>query len=494
MTRSNSDAHGLVGGNILSLITCGIHTNPLVIYREYIQNAADSIASSNKSETGTVEITIDPSASRINIRDNGPGLPPDQIKRELVPIARSRKHRKFNRGFRGIGRLSGLAFGSSVSFLTRHQAISPVTRMVWNGDQLRKEIGKNTPVEEAILKCIAIDQLDGDNYPENFFEVQIDGISRHVASSILNRDFVREYIGKVCPVHFKKDFAYRENFLSLFQRHSNPLTLDIYFSDEKEPITRPHGKNINLSNGRQDDFLDFDEIKIPALDNDNCAAIGWIAHSSYLGALPKKSGIECMRARVGNIQIGDEAIFDHLFTESRLNRWCVAEIHILDTRIVPNGERDYFEPSPHVRNLENHLSAVCRKLERRCRNASGERNRYRQLQKFLESSDDTYSLATSGYLPVNTAKGLIEEKLLEITRFIETAEHQKLNKEEMEKLYGLEKQYSHFRANKSKFALNRIDSPDMSAYKDIFKIISEVSPSPRAAKEMIESILAHLGK
>ena len=32
-----------VGGDILSLITSGMYTSPLSVYREYIQNAADSV-------------------------------------------------------------------------------------------------------------------------------------------------------------------------------------------------------------------------------------------------------------------------------------------------------------------------------------------------------------------------------------------------------------------------------------------------------------------
>ena len=49
----------LVGGDLLSLVTVGMHTSPLAIYREYIQNAVDSIAASGITEDGRVEISID---------------------------------------------------------------------------------------------------------------------------------------------------------------------------------------------------------------------------------------------------------------------------------------------------------------------------------------------------------------------------------------------------------------------------------------------------
>ena len=111
-------------------------------------------------------------------------------------------------------------------------------------------------------------------------------------------------------------------------------------------------------------------LRIPAIDESSDAAVGWLAHSSYLGAIPKDLGLRGFRAREGNIQIGDEGVFDSLFPEERFNRWCVGEVHIVDPRIMPNGRRDYFEPGPHTRNLENHLEAIIRGIVNRCRKAS----------------------------------------------------------------------------------------------------------------------------
>ena len=41
--------------------------------------------------------------------------------------------------------------------------------------------------------------------------------------------------------------------------------------------------------------------------------------------IPKRLGIRGIRARMGNIQIGDEAIFDHLFPEERVNPGALAK-------------------------------------------------------------------------------------------------------------------------------------------------------------------------
>ena len=263
----------------------------------------------------------------------------------------------------------------------------------------------------------------------------------------MNRKVVRDYIGEVCPVPFTSTFHYAKCVSNLFEKSQGPVTLDIFLNDEEAPITRRHGDGIFFSEDYQDRFVELEKVAIPTIDGNKNAAIGWMAHSSYLGALPKKLGIRCVRARVGNIQIGDETLFDHLFMENRFNRWCVAEIHILDPRIVPNGRRDYFEPGPHIRNLENHLGSVFRKVERRCRSASGKRNKVRRFQSFLDNAKATCELAKSGYLTENATRLLIDRKLNDIAKLRENLEITEYKVYDVMTLEALEKKLIKFRAN-----------------------------------------------
>ncbi len=490
ITANHSAPNLLIGGDILSLITSGMYASPLAIYREYLQNAADSISSCNKSGNGRVEIKIDISEQRVTIRDNGPGLSYTQAKRELVPISRSGKRRQHDRGFRGIGRLSGLAFGNAVIFLTRQTKKTPATQIIWDREKLRDGIDNGLSVEEIISQCVTIEKLDGDNFPANFFEVQVEGISRYAASSILNRDAVRQYLGEVCPVPFHMDFPYISHASNMFGKNHFMLTLDVYLNEETTPVTKLHKNGVYGAGGRVDEFVEFEEIQIPMLGDTGQAAVGWLAHSSYLGALRKAQSVRCLRARAGNIQIGSETVFDHLFSENRFNRWCVGEIHILDSRIVPNGRRDYFEPSIHLRNLENYLGAICHKLERRCRMASKQRNQRRDLEFFLESLDSTYDLVASGYLTAHAARQFVAGKLSEIPDFREKYEDYDCA-EEIKRLNNLEKKLTNFRFPRGRGSLAGINSPEVSIYRKIFKILAETSPSPRQAKKAIEAILGY---
>ena len=116
----------------------------------------------------------------------------------------------------------------------------------------------------------------------------------------------------------------------------------------------------------------------------------------------------------GQFQIGDETIFDSLYSEERFNRWCVGELHILDHRIVPNARRDYFEPGPHLRNLENHLLPILRGVGERCRAASAARNRTRKVLSSLSDIEEVHDLATSGYLTDDDATALVRRALQQI--------------------------------------------------------------------------------
>ena len=486
ITRQNAEP--LTGGDILGLITSGMYNNPLVIYREYIQNVADSIASSGMRDNGRVEITIDPVRLELSIRDNGTGLTFSQAKRDLIPVAKSRKERQRHRGFRGIGRLSGLAFGNFVEFLTRCDARSQVTRIRWDGLALREGVEKKLPLEEIISSCVAIEKVSGDDFPPRFFEVHIGGLSRFAAASVLNKKVVREYIGEVCPVPFAADFPYSSCIAEQLQTHPL-LQLHVLLNGEDLPVLRPYRLEANLSGNRLNKWVEFEEVRLPAMGSHGVAAAGWVAHSSYLGALPGNSAVRCIRARIGNIQIGDETVFDHLFSESRFNRWCVAEIHILDSRLVPNGRRDYFEPGPHLRNLENHLGALCRKLERRCRAASQERNKHRRLQVSVENLEGAYDLAASGYLTEDEAAQLISDKLLEVTALLKDAGIAEECHAVAERLKLLRQKFTDFKPPAIPPSFAGVVPSEVAVYRNCFKVLAEISPSHRIAKTTIEAIL-----
>ena len=480
----------VIGPGIFGLVTVGMYDNPLAIYREYIQNATDAIAGMAEPTEGKVEITIDPSERRVKIWDNGPGLSSEEAPQQLLPIGRSNKQMGRDRGFRGIGRLAGLAFAETVTFTTRARRDAMVTRVTWNSSRLPSGTAAVGEIEEVVRDCVDIETLPGPGYPDHFFEVAVDGVARHAAGSLLNRDAVRGYVSEVCPVPMAADFPFSPRIAGLFRPNESPMSLDITLDGDPEPVRRPYGKTIQLSANREDCFTEFEEIYIPSVDRIGNAAVGWIAHSSYLGAIPKGTQSRGIRARVGNVQIGDETVFDSLYPEERFNRWCVGELHILDSRIVPNARRDYFEPGPHLRNLENYLIPVLREIGVRCRTASTARNRARKVIANLCDIEETDDLATSGYLTADNATALVGKALLQIPSVRESILSLRLGRENIERLNIVETSLTGFQNGAKPAHFADMAPSDIAAYQKMFQVLATASSSPGAAKELMAAILA----
>ena len=482
-------SESLVGGDIISLITAGMYIDPLAIYREYIQNAADAIATES-DQRGRIEIEIDPVGLRLSIRDNGPGLSPEMARRALVPIARSEKKRGTDRGFRGIGRLAGLAFAQTVIFVTRSNDDDQVTRVTWDGPTLQCSLKEHPQTDKAILESVRVETLPGDGWPDHFFDVEVTGIARHAAGLVLNKEAVRAYIGEVCPVPISPTFPFKSEIEGVLENDGASFELDVFLNGETEPVTRRFGDEISLQGDRKVRFTECERFEIPALDRSTSAAIGWIAHSSYSGMILQDAGVRGFRARVGNIQIGDEAVFEHLFPEDRFNRWCIGELHIVDSRILPNSRRDYFEPGPHVRNLENQLRAVFRGIASRCRKSSTVRNAERRYLSAMCEVEEAYELAASGYLPLENARSLVEKTLNQIEDIKKGVDILGSDtKIDLENLEFLEKKLINFNRHHGRPTTKGIPRSERKTYRKVFQAIAEMSDSPRTAKALIEAVL-----
>ena len=485
----NRESTALSGAGLLGVVTTGMYDDPLSIYREYIQNAADAVAGNGVPDRARIDIAIDVAGRRIRIRDNGPGLCPEKALERLLPIGLSHKRLGTDRGFRGIGRLAGLAFGKEVSFTTRACENKQVTRITWHSDRLPEVTTTKADLNQAIFSCVDVETLPGGDYPEHFFDVEVEDVALHSAGLLLNREAVRDYVGEVCPVRLSAEFPFADRVEDLFNCPGGPLTLEVLLEGDSKPAERPHGESIRFSANREAEFTEFEVVRIPSVDGDDEAAVGWIAHTSYLGAIPKQQRVRGIRARVGNIQIGGEGVFDGLFREERLNRWCVGEIHILESRIVPNARRDYFQPGPHLRNLENHLRPVLRKIAGRCRAASRARNRDQKTLSLISEIEDTYELAMSGYLAIDYAEVLVGSAIEQIPSVRERVLASPIGSESVARLDVVESRLNDFNGEPSCYPFGDMPAAAIGAYQKMFQAIAEVSSSPSAAQELITAVM-----
>ena len=478
----------LSGAGLLGLVTTGMYDTPLSMYREYIQNAADAVAGSRLSGRARVAIEIDVSGRRIRIRDNGPGLSREEALERLLPIGRSDKTLGIDRGFRGVGRLAGLAFAKTISFTTRACEDEPVTRITWHSDRLPELTSTESELEEAILACVDVETLPVSDHPGHFFEVEVGDVARHSAGLLLNREAVRDYVGEVCPVPMNSEFPFADRVEELFQGAEAPLTLEVFLEGDPHPVERPFGQSIRLSANKEAEFTEFQVVRIARVDDSGQAAIGWVAHSAYLGAIPKDQRVRGIRARVGNIQIGGESVFDDLFAEERFNRWCVGELHILDSRIIPNARRDYFEPGTHIRHLENQLTPVLRNISTRCRRESTARNRARKALSALCQIEDLSALAMSGYLTAEDSVALVHEALRGVEDVRESIGKGSFNCSALARLDDVKDRLSNFSVETRSERFGDMPTSDVDVYQRVFRVLATLAPSPGSARELIDLV------
>lgn len=103
-----------VGSGIINVITESLYDNPIVVFREYVQNAVDSIFKSKKENESDIKIFY--SEDILCFADNGNGIDADLFDGQMGGIAKSVKTKQKNLGYKGIGRLSGLPYCDSLKF------------------------------------------------------------------------------------------------------------------------------------------------------------------------------------------------------------------------------------------------------------------------------------------------------------------------------------------------------------------------------------------
>lgn len=392
----------IIGKDILELLSSSMYVNPLSIYREYIQNAADSIDDARRLEilplgAGRVDITVDHQLRKVRIRDNGTGLPSDEFVDRLVAFGASRKRGSYARGFRGVGRLAGLGYCQELIFRSRVKDQAKVCELRWDCRKLKtllRDPHLSKTLEALVRDIVTTRSLSSVEFPKRFFEVELVGIIRHGKDALLDEQTIHQYLSQVAPVPFASEFALGRQIEQFLGPKVALGNVEIRINAGR-PIRRPHRSEFEIKKGVTDRFDDLQTIVAPSVEG-NVAALGWLLHHNYLGALPTASGLSGLRLRRGNMQVGEASVLDEMFPESRFNSWTVGEIHIVDDRILPNGRRDNFEPNVHFQNVLNQLVPLGRELARRCRMSSIRRNRMKQFELLTASMRGSLAVLRQG--------------------------------------------------------------------------------------------------
>lgn len=385
LSKSKSLPEVTIGKDILELISGAMYVDPLVIFREYIQNAADSIDAQRETgdrHSGNVEISIDHAERSISIRDDGASIASGQFARHITAIASSAKKGSKRRGFRGIGRLAGLAYCQELIFSGRKDGERSITEIRWDGRKLRevlREPGSQSDLAAVVKDVVSISTRPALDCPERFFEVQLKKVARLRNDVLMNEEAIRTYISQVAPVPFSPDFEFGPDIAKLLDKNGIPAPINITLIDGKGPIYHVVNGVIPLPGGGGEAAASLELLEFSDADGD-VLAVGWTLDHSYSGAIAPRHRMGGIRLRAGNIQVGDEHILAGLYNEPRFATWSVGDIHVLGPNIVPNGRRDEFEATPQYGHLLSELEIFVRGISHRIRDRSSQRNRLRAVR------------------------------------------------------------------------------------------------------------------
>jgi molecular chaperone HtpG len=220
-----------IGKDVIESLTLGMYEDSRVIYREYVQNAADQIDKAVKLELlpsrieGEIWIQIDKAKRTISIEDNATGIEAEKVAEILRNIAKSTKERGVDKGFRGIGRLGGLGYCDTLIFETSYAGESIKSKMFWNAKELKNIINNRKGKEEAAEVIDAVTTLVTEKeLPEKrYFKVTLENVSNDV---LLDKQAIREYLQMIAPVSLHPRFIFGTKISDELKKEN--LSIDEY--------------------------------------------------------------------------------------------------------------------------------------------------------------------------------------------------------------------------------------------------------------------------
>lgn len=425
----------VAGKFLLEILTRGMYSNPMHVYREYIQNSSDSIdkaieAGILQSADAEIHISIDEKGRSIIIRDNGLGIPLDIARIKLMNVGVSDKDGITERGFRGIGRLGGLAYAEKVQFVT--SAIGDSTRTIMTCDcirmqQLLQKSNNETSDIMETFKAISAFEEQPEDSNEHYFEVRLLGVPQE--SGLLDEDDVIRYLSETAPIDFdSQQFPQAHKIRDHFSEKGFPITCyKILRGARKKPIYKLYSRS--LSTGKQGrtkakDYVRDVEFIYKEASDGKPLYIGWLAITDFSGVISDES-VQGIRFRKGNILVGSGTTFANFFPSEghNANRMFAGEIHVLHDELVPNSQRDDFEPSTAYNEMRKSLSEWAGMINRKYRRGTSEAtSALRNLTKLNEEQKELEGKIDSGAITSDEKREQIAERLEKIARTREKEE------------------------------------------------------------------------
>lgn len=395
MAKSKTDKH------LLDQLMFSLYPEPKTIYREYIQNATDSIFEAEltgilEPNEGHITVDVNDNKQEIKIWDNGKGLSQNEAETILKDISVSTKRDKdYTAGYFGIGKFVGAGYCQQMTFRTTTKGENVISELTFDVTKIRQILDDssiNMSPNEVIDTCTTFNTVKKEKNDEHFFEVILSQIRPEYVNLLLSEELIKDYLIQIAPIDFKAPFKTSLFFSSLaknddkIQQIVEKLRFVKLTLNKNVDIRKDYGLKVE---GTEDKVK---EIRFFMIDDPKYGdlAWGWYAvtpFSTQISETNTSSLTRGLRLRIKNIQIGSESFFDgtEYFKEPRGNKFFNGEIHVLNQNIKPTSDRSDIQPTTEGQLLKKKIHNFCiTELGPVYRNANAAKTAIQNLEKSVQ--------------------------------------------------------------------------------------------------------------
>ena len=424
-----------IGKYVIDSLTRSMYEDSRCIFREYIQNAADQIDLARKEHLDEgdhyeIHVRIFREQRRIEIEDTATGVSREN-RETLKDVATSQKKRGEHKGFRGIGRLGGLGYCTSLIFETSAKGEDIKTIMTWDAAKMNQMVDDEADDREAgsvIDECTCFEEQP-EKSEKHYFKVIMENVTDDRLLDITN---VRNYLSMVSPVDYPTQF---NRFSAEIKKYAkrNGISLDtynLYLGDEygEEQIFKAY--TTKVIDGRNGDYDIKDIVFFDKKDNEgNLIYWGWYSKSEFRGQIPTHNVAYGIRLRCKNIQVGDERTCRNFFSaegDKRFSQWFYGEVFVETKELMPDARRDYLRECEYRSIFENYIKNDFLILKELCNKATDIRSAQETIKKAEQEQKKIETKKQTGFLSAEDQQKS-EQKFEEFKQKREKAQ-QKLSK------------------------------------------------------------------
>jgi molecular chaperone HtpG len=354
----------VIGVNILEILTTGMYRDSRVIFREYIQNACDQINIAVKRGLftsigeGEIKLWIDDKNRSVSVEDNATGIPAAKFRETLYCIGESPKTLGEDIGFRGIGHWCGLGYCKTLIFTSKTPGETEESIMVCNAEQMRKMMDEHNThkafhtVDDVLTASVKFNKKSVKDKTTHYFKVEMLEIP-DLYAELFTLQEIKDYLSFVAPVEYDTPWRFKAQIHSHAERIGHPIQ-EYNVAVNEQPVRKKYKPSFATSKGEDTitevDFKDFKD------ENGNIIAWLWFGISRFQGVLKIESQMRGIRLRMRNIQLGSDDALQKLFKEDRGQHYFVGEVFAISKELIPNSQRDYFNPGEARLQFEHRVS------------------------------------------------------------------------------------------------------------------------------------------